>query len=506
MKQKLYLCIHGHFYQPPRENPVTDEIELQPSAHPYHDWNERIYFECYKPNTEAIIADMTTHDILDRVNNFEYINFDFGPTLLKWLKIKHPDILQRIIDADKKSIFEHKGHGNAIAQVYNHIIMPLANERDNITQIKWGLYDFEFHFGRKSEGIWLAETACNNDTIEFLIREGIKYIILDPSQAYRIRKIKKGDWEDVSNGNINTKQYYKAFSKTNHDHFINIFFYEGHLSKSVAFDDIVYSSERLMENINSLIIPDYKKPQLIHIAVDGETFGHHKHFTDRTIAYLVTRLAKTFDFNVVNYSEYLTIANAEYEVQLKPGYKNEGTSWSCIHGVSRWKRDCGCRSGGEPWWNQKWRKPLRHALDQLRDKLEVIYELEGKKFFTDVWKARNEYIKVINDPSQKVINEFMKENSIKNLNAKDTKHALSLLEMQKFSLLMFTSCAWFFSDISGIETVQIIAYAKRAIEIIKDLYGINLEEDFLKILSFGKSNIPEFINGAEIYKQIKNNK
>jgi len=506
MKQKLYLCIHGHFYQPPRENPVTDEIELQPTAAPFHDWNERILQECYKPNTEAIIADLETNRVLERVNNFEYLDFNFGPTLLRWIKSKHPEILDKIIDADKKSVLAHNGHGNAIAQVYNHIIMPLANKRDNITQIKWGLYDFEFYFGRKSEGIWLAETACSNETLEYLIEEKIKFIILDPSQALKIRKLKKGDWEDVSQENINTKQPYRAFSQIKPGKFIDIFFYDGPLSRNIAFDDIIYSSEKLMERIDSVKVPDFKKAQLVHMAVDGETFGHHKHFTERTIAYLLSKLAPSRGYSVVNYSEFLSNHHPDYEVRLKPGIKNEGTSWSCVHGVGRWKRNCGCNTGGEPWWNQKWRKPLRNALNQLRDKLEVVFELEGKKYFKNVWNARNEYIKIINDSSADSVSEFIKNNAIKNFNLKETKIALSLLEIQKFSMFMFTSCGWFFSDISGIETVQILAYAKRAIEISKELFDINLEEDFLKELSKAKSNKAEFVNGAEIYKHIVFNK
>jgi alpha-amylase/alpha-mannosidase (GH57 family) len=506
LKQKLYLCIHGHFYQPPRENPWTDEIELQPSAAPFHDWNERIYQECYKPNTEAIIADLQTDKILEKINNFEFLNFNFGPTLLHWLKEKHPETYEKIIEADKKSVIAHNGHGNALAQVYNHIIMPLANRRDNITQIKWGLYDFEYHFGRKSEGIWLAETACNNDTLEYLIEENVEFILLDPSQALKIKKFKEDNWIDVSSGNIDTKKPYRIFSQINPDRYIDIFFYDGPLSKNIAFDDIVYNSEKLMNRIESLIIQNYEKPQLINMAVDGETFGHHKHFTERTIAYLMSKLALEKGFSVVNYSEYLSLFPPEFEVQIKPGTNNEGTSWSCVHGVERWKSDCGCNTGGKQGWNQKWREPLRNALNYLRDELTMFFESEGKKYFTDVWNARNEYIKIILNPSDDNIKKFFEENSFRILNENETKNALKLLEIQKYSLLMFTSCGWFFSDISGIETVQILAYAKRAIEISKEYFNLNLEEDFIKELSKAISNKTEFRNGAEIYKQITNSK
>jgi len=339
---KKSICIHGHFYQPPRENPWTNEIELQLSAAPFHDWNERIMQECYKPNTEAIIINLQTGKVLERVNNFEYLNFNFGPTLLNWIKEKHPNTFVKIIEADKKSVEQHNGHGNAIAQVYNHIIMPLANIRDKITQIKWGLRDFEFNFSRKSEGIWLAETACNQATIELLIEEGIKYIILDPSQAFKIKRFPKGDWEDVIDHNINTKFPYRCYSEKNTNKFINIFFYDGPLSRNIAFDDIIYSAERMMERFESIFSNDENKSQLVSVAVDGETFGHHKHFTERTIAYLLTKLAPLKNINVVNFGEYLELNPPESEVKIKPGVKGEGTSWSCVHGVGRWKENCGC--------------------------------------------------------------------------------------------------------------------------------------------------------------------
>lgn len=502
MGHKSYLCIHGHFYQPPRENPWTDEIELQPLAAPFHDWNERIFHECYKPNTEAIIADLSTNEVLETINNYQYLSFNFGPALLHWISEKYPETYDKIIAADKISLKNHNGHGNAIAQVYNHIIMPLADRQDNITQIKWGLYDFEYHFGRKSEGIWLAETACNDDTLEYLIDEGVKFIILDPSQALKVRKIKEVNWRDVSYGNIDTRHPYRVFSKINPDKFIDIFFYEGPLSKNIAFDDIIYSAERLMYRIESLVIPNYDKPQLINMAVDGETFGHHKHFTERTIAYLTAKLAPERGFTVTNYSEYLSLFPPDYEVRLKRGNNGEGTSWSCIHGVERWKSDCGCNTGGEPGWNQKWREPLRNALNGLRDSLASIFVTEGKKYFTDVWKARNEYIKIILDSSNENIKSFFGENSGKVPSEDETKKAIKLLEIQKYSLLMFTSCGWFFSDISGIETVQILAYAKRAIEITKELFDVNLEENLLKELENAISNKAEFKNGAEIYKAI----
>jgi len=498
LKNNIYLCFHGHFYQPPRENPWTDEIELQPSASPFHDWNERIFQECYKPNTNAVIVD-ENDNVLRRVNNYEYLNFNFGPTLLHWIKKKHPETFGKIINADKQSIDKHRGHGNAIAQVYNHIIMPLANKRDKITQVRWGLKDFAFHFGRKSDSIWLSETACNNETLEVLIKEGIKYIILAPSQAHLVRKIGCTNWEDVSNNDINTKRPYRFFSNIDSKKFINIFFYDGALSKNVAFDDYAINPEKLINKIDSITDEATDKDQLILAATDGETFGHHKHFADRSIAYLFSELAPGRGYKIVNLGEYLDSNSPEYEVKIKEGKKGKGTSWSCAHGVGRWERNCGCSNGGEKAWNQKWRKPLRKSLNKLNKKLSIIFEEKGSLYLKNVWKARDEYIDIILDPSEENKARFFYFNAEHYLNEEEVSICMRLLEMQRYSMLMFTSCGWFFSDISGIETIKILEYARRSIEISKEFTSEEIEEEFLKGLSRAKSNNRDNKNGKEIY-------
>lgn len=497
MKKKISLCIHSHFYQPPRENAWTGEIEPQPSAAPFHDWNERILQECYKPNSKAVIVD--EHDnVIRRVNNYEYFNFNFGPALLSWIKKKHPKAYGRIIEADRKSVIDHNGHGNAIAMVYSHPIMPLANRNDKITQVKWGAADFKYHFGREPEGIWLSETACNNDTIEILIDEGIKYIILDPSQAEKVRKISRGKWKDVSSGNIDPEIPYKCFIGNDHDKFINIFFYNGPLSKNIAFDDHIYDSGRLLHRLQQVPVNTKAGDYLVSAAVDGETFGHHKHYTERTLSYLFSELIPSSEFRIVNYGEFLSEHIPEFEVKIKEGINGEGTSWSCLHGVGRWKENCGCgRSDEYP--SQEWRKPLRESLDWLRDELIIIYENTGSQFLSDVWKARNEYINVILNPEKESIEKFMYFNSKRFLNEAETLLCFKLFEMQKFSMLMFTSCGWFFSDISGIETIQILQYAARAIGIAKEVTGTDLEEEFLKRLSAAESNLKKYRNGKDIY-------
>jgi alpha-amylase/alpha-mannosidase (GH57 family) len=489
--------MHGHFYQPPRDNPWTNEIEQQPSAAPFHDWNERIFQECYKPNTEAVIVD-ETGKVLRRVNNYEYLNFNFGPTLLSWIETKHPNTYAKILEADKKSIAAHNGHGNAIAQVYNHIIMPLANKRDKTTQVKWGIKDFEHRFNRKPEGMWLAETACNNATLEVLIEEGIKYTILDPSQAEKIRKIGTTNWEDVIGGRVNPKLPYRYFSKKQFG-YIDIFFYDGPLSKNLAFDDVVFDAKRLMDSIDSAKMNNYDEDQLIALAVDGETFGHHKHFTERTISFLLSEYAETRGYKIVNYGEYLALHEPQFEVMINEGSRGEGTSWSCIHGVGRWKKNCGCHTGGYDGWNQRWRRHLRNALNLLNSKLAVLYEIEGKKYFKNVWDARNDYIDVILGGDVK---GFFEKHSVKKLKKAELATATDFLEMQKFAMFMYTSCGWFFSDISGIESQKVLEYAKRAIEMVEKSSGISMHDEFLEELEKAKSNKPEYINGKEIFLKI----
>ncbi len=502
MIKKTYLCIHGHFYQPPRENAWTQVIEPQPSSAPFHDWNERIFQECYKPNSEAVIVD-PYDNVIKRVNNYEYFNFDFGPSLLNWIKAKHPKTYYRIISADKRSIAEHKGHGNAIAMVYSHLIMPLANRRDKVTQIKWGVMDFRFHFNRHPEGIWLAETACNDETIEVIAEEGIKYIILDPSQADSVRKNLQSEWKDVSSGNIDTEIPYKCYVKNSQDKFVNIFFYNGPLSKNIAFDDHIYDSGRLLQRLEKIPLPNTKTDHLISAAIDGETFGHHKKYTERTMSYLFSELIPKTNFNIINFGEYLSLHDSEYEVKLKTGIHNEGTSWSCPHGVSRWKDDCGCGSTAEhP--SQQWRKPLRESLDWLRDELILIYENNAQLYLKNIWNARNEYINVILDNSKESRETFFYFNAKRFLNQIETEITIKLLEMQKFSMLMFTSCGWFFSDVHGIETIQILQYAARAIELGEELSGGNLEDRFLERLTLAKSNIRAYKDARDIYlKEVK---
>ena len=492
---KVFLTIHGHFYQPPRENPWLEAIELQDSAQPFHDWNERINKECYNPNSVSKVVD-NRNRILDVVNNYEYMSFNFGPTLLSWMEQFAPLTYERILKADIESASEHSGHGNALAQVYNHIIMPLANEQDKRTQILWGIRDFEIRFGRKPEGMWLAETAVDDETLRILVENGIKFTILSPYQADKFKNKNDKEWTDVSWGNIDPARSYRYKIKSAKDKFIDLFFYDGAISRSVAFDELLKDGNKFIKRLKEGVSDCRNYPQLINIATDGESYGHHTKFGDMALAYVLKIRAKDEGFTITNYGEYLEKYRSDCEVEIK-----QASSWSCFHGVGRWKEDCGCSTGGHPGWNQKWRKPLRNALDYLRDELIPIFENEGKKYFNDdVWNVRNRYIDVILDRGEQKVRAFQQKNFKPNLTDEEKVRAMELLEIQRQNLLMYTSCGWFFSEISGIETVQIMKYAARSIQLAAKFTNKNLEENFLNILAEAKSNLTENGTGRDIYE------
>lgn len=497
MSQKeVFLTIHGHFYQPPRENPWLESIELQDSASPFHDWNERINNECYNPNSVSKIVD-SRNRILDVVNNYSYMSFNFGPTLLSWMENYAPLAYERVIKADIESVQEHNGHGNAIAQVYNHMIMPLANEKDKQTQVLWGIKDFESRFGRKPEGIWLAETAVDDDSLRVLIEHGIKYTILSPYQALKIRKIGDTNWTDVSWGNIDPARPYRYYIKSSPDKYIDLFFYDGAISKSVAFDEILKDGNKFVRRLKEGLSDNRSYEQLVNIATDGESYGHHTKFGDMALSYVLRVRAKEEGFKIVNYAEFLETHPSEMEVDIK-----QASSWSCFHGVGRWKEDCGCSTGGHPGWNQKWRKPLREALDYLRDELSTIFEKEGKKYLKSPWDARNNYINVVLDRSKLSVKKFQSENFIETLSEDDKIKAMELLEIQRQAMLMYTSCGWFFSEISGIETTQVMKYAARAMQLAQNFCKKDLEKHFLELLDEAKSNFQEFGTGKDIFENM----
>jgi len=490
-----FVCIHGHFYQPPRENPWLEWVELQDSAYPYHDWNERITAECYTPNNASRILDPERR-IIEIVNNYSKISFNFGPTLLSWMQRHKPDLYQSILDADRESQKSFSGHGSALAQVYNHMIMPLANKSDKRTQVIWGIKDFEYRFGRKPEGLWLAETAVDLETLDLLAECGIAFTILAPRQASKVKKIgaMSWKWRDVGEGRIDPKMPYLCRLPSGRN--ITLFFYDGPISQELAYGNILISGENFSKRLLSAFVADQEHPQLVHVATDGETYGHHHRYGDMALAYCLYLLEDKKLAKVTIYGEYLEKHPPTHEVEIF-----ENSSWSCVHGVERWRVNCGCNSGMQDSWNQNWREPLRESMDWLRDAIIPLYEKGMAKYVRDPWEVRDSYIEVILNRSPESVESFIGCHALRKLSNDEKVKVLSLLEIQRHAMLMYTSCGWFFDEISGIETIQVMQYAARALQLTRDVTGVNLEHEYVKKLEGASSNIPHLQDGARIFEK-----
>lgn len=490
-----FVCIHGHFYQPPRENPWLEEVELEESAHPYHDWNARITAECYGPNSASRVMDAEWR-IMGLVNNYSKMSFNFGPTLLYWMERGAPEVYQSIIDADRNSVSNFSGHGSAIAQVYNHIIMPLANSRDKETQVKWGIRDFEARFKRQPEGMWLPETAVDTETLEVLAENGIKFTILAQHQAAKVRKIGDEKWTDVDGSKIDPRRAYLCRLPSGKT--IALFFIDKMIANDMAFGRLLESGEDFAKRIAGAFGDISDDAAIISLATDGEMYGHHHVHGDMALAYCFDYLEKNNLARVTNYAEYLEKHPPMHEVQV-----NENTSWSCFHGIERWRSDCGCNTG-RPEWRQAWRKPLRDAMDWLRDNLAQRFEYEARKYLKDPWQARDEYIEVILDRSRSkdVIDGFLSKHVARDLTDEDRRRTIRLLEMQRHAMLMYTSCGWFFDELSGLETVQVIKYAARALQLARGVLDADLEGQYVKMLEQAPSNLAQYGNGAGVYEAL----
>jgi len=488
-----YVCIHGHFYQPPRENPYLEAVELQDSAYPYHDWNERVTAECYAPNAKSRILD-NEQRIVELVNNYERISFNFGPTLLSWIEAKAPNVYDAIRQADRRSSTRFSGHGSAISQAYNHMIMPLANPRDKVTQVKWGIHDFQHRFGRAPEGMWLPETAVDLDTLEVLASQGIKYTILAPRQARRVRKRGARSWHDVTGDRIDPSRAYLVQLPSRKT--IAAFFYDGPISQGVAFERLLDNGQRFADRLMSGFSDTRTWPQLVHIATDGESYGHHHRFGEMALSYALHHIESNKLAQLTNYGEFLEKHPPDHFVEII-----NNSSWSCVHGVERWRSNCGCNTGGHGGWNQEWRAPLRAALDWLRDALVPLYEQKAAPLLRDPWGARDEYISVVLDRSDENVQRFLEKHATHPLQSNEQVAALKLLEMQRQAMLMYTSCGWFFDELSGLETVQVIHYAGRAIKLAQDFGGAEIEAGFADRLAAAKSNLPEHQDGKRIYEK-----
>ncbi len=487
------ITIHGHFYQPPRENAWLEEVEVQDSAYPYHDWNERISAESYAPNAASRILDAQDL-IIDIVNNYARISFDFGPTLLTWMDRARPDIYGSLLEADKESRRRHGGHGGAMAQAYNHLIMPLASSRDKRTQVLWGLADFEGRFGRKPEGMWLPETAVDLESLDIMAEQGILFTILSPYQASRVRPLEAKDWQDARGGKIDPKKPYLCRLPSGRS--IALFFYDGPISHDIAFGDLLGNGENFAKRLVGAFSQSPAGDELVHVATDGETYGHHHRFGDMALAYALRYLELNKLGELTVYGQYLEAHPPADEVEIVPN-----SAWSCAHGVERWRSDCGDSSGAHPGWNQKWRTPLRQAMDFLRDRAGSLFEEGLGPLTPDPWAVRDDYIRIIRDRSTRSVEDFLGRHFQRPLGGPDKTRVLKLLEIQRQAMLVYTSDGWFFDDISNIETIQVIQYAARALQLIRDVSQADLEVEFVGILEKAASNIPEQENGARVYER-----
>ncbi len=500
----MFFNIHGHFYQPPRENPWTGEIPMQESASPFRDWNDRITNECYEPNGRSRVLN-DRGQITAIVNNFAHISWDFGPTLLSDLERRFPMVYRRIQEADRLSAANHGGHGNGMAQAYNHMILPLATLRDKWTQVRWGLRDFEHRFGRRSEGLWLAETAIDEETLKVVAEAGVRFLILAPHQALRVRPLGGGSWTDVRPDRpVDTTRPYRCFAGPKKRHrkiWVDVYFYDGPMSVAASFEHLLRGAGQFADRLEEAS-RHAGDGGMVHMATDGEIYGHHEPFADMCLAYLFQKEAARRRMRFVNYGEYLDLYPPVDEAELNFTDTGEGTAWSCAHGIGRWVRDCGCHAGAPDGWNQRWRTPLREGLDAVRDKVLAAFHDQLSPLLKDVWAARDDYIEVILDPSRESREAFLRRHSLGDLDEQSRRDVWTLMAAAHQAMLMYTSCAWFFNDISGLEVQQNLGYASRACELAQPYVSGDLEALLLGHLARAESNVPEWENGARVYREL----
>jgi alpha-amylase/alpha-mannosidase (GH57 family) len=488
-----FVCIHGHFYQPPRENPWLGRVEREPSARPFHDWNERVTTECYRPNGAARILDRAGR-LLALANNYEAMSFDFGPTLLSWLEREAPDVYQAVLDADRASR-ARCGHGSAMAQAYGHPVLPLAPRRDKETQVRWALADFEHRFGRPAAGLWLPETAVDGETLEVLAAAGVAFTVLDPRQARRVRPLRPGvPWQDASGGTLDPRRPYLCRLPSGAA--IAVFFYSGALSRAIAFEGLLHDGEGLARALLGAFDGHRGGPQLVHVATDGETYGHHHRHGEMALAFALRRLGGSDRVQLINYAAFLERYPPEAEVEVVPA-----SSWSCPHGVERWRAHCGCSTGGREGWTQEWRRPLREALDALREDLDRVFEEHGGELFRDPWATRDDAVRLTFDRSAAATEAFLARHRRRPLDPAERARALELLEMARCGLLMFASCGWFFADLAGLETRLVLTFAARALELAREIAGRSVAGPFLERLAAARSNQPARGDGRDLWQQ-----
>ena len=482
------LCIHGHFYQPPREDPWLGSILAEPSAAPMRNWNERITRESYAPMAWARRLD-SRGKITDLLNSYEWISFNAGPTLLRWMRHSFPRVLERMVDGDAKSRARW-GHGNAIAQIYHHIIMPLASAEDRAIETRWAIDDFRHYFGRDPEGMWLSECATDLPSLESLAEQGIRFVILAPRQARAV--VENGVAVPVHEGSLEVGEPYKVSLPSGKS--ITAVFYHGKLSQAIAFEGLLRNGESFWQRIageaNSMAWRG-RESSLLTLATDGETYGHHFTFGEMALAYVLAQSVSGRDnIHLTNLPAYIAAHPPQREVLIW-----EPSSWSCVHGVERWRSDCGCTDGGHPNWNQRWRAPLRSALNVARDAVKQHFFTAGQECFTDPGAALMAYGEVLAAPqkAEAFAAAWFKDNGATN------DKAWKLLDMQEQSLASFASCAWFFDDIARIEPENGMTFALRSMNIMRETGGADVLGSFVAELEKAQPNQNEYGTGKDVF-------
>ncbi len=480
-----YLCIHGHFYQPPRFDPWLEDILPEGSAAPEHDWNARITTECYTPLAFARRLDASGM-IADLVNCYAWMSFNFGPTLLRWMESRAPETYARILDADRQSL-ARLGHGNALAQVYHHAIMPLATDLDRSLEVGWAVQDFTARFGRAPEGMWLAETAVDLPTLSALAEAGIRFTILAPRQAKAVRGSGTGAFQPVNEDSLDTTRPYLV--RLPQGKSISVFFYDGPISRAVAFERLLENGEQFWIRLGAGLTEGLRT-----IATDGESYGHHFKFGEMALAYVVEQARQGRDeLRPTNHAAYLAAHPATDEVLI-----HENSSWSCVHGLERWKCHCGCSDGGHPDWIQDWRRPLRRSLNYLKYYVDEHYFQLGPTFFRDPTLALAEYGRVLAGADN--LEDFLARHGRSGLGPAERSTACRLLVMQRCALASFSSCAWFFDDIARIEPLNGLTNARRALDLLLATGGPDVEEGFERILHEAQSNQHKDWDGAFLWR------
>jgi hypothetical protein len=482
-----FLCIHGHFYQPPREDPWLGALLPEGSAAPNPNWNERICRESYSPLSQARRLDGSGR-IMDVFNIYDYISFNFGPTLCRWMAAHAPKTLARVVEGDQASL-ARLGHGNALAQVCHHVILPLASDLDKHLEVAWAVADFRRRFDRAPEGMWLSEAAVDTATLEVLAENDIAFTVLAPGQAAFVADLDGGGRRAVSEWDLDISRPYRAMLPSGRH--VDIFFYHGGLSQAVAFERLLADGENFWRRMSGAA-----GPGLLSLATDGETYGHHFPFGEMALAYVMAQAASGRDgLRITNFAAHLEKNPPQHQVFLR-----EPSAWSCVHGVERWRSDCGCTNGDHPGYNQKWRGPLRAALNLLKAEADAHYFATAPRLLRDPRAALLAYGEVLCGAMDK--EAFASARFAPGLAEADRCLAWTLLSMQRWAVASFASCAWFFDELTRIEPVNALTYALRAMDLARDAGMPDPEPRFLAELEKAVSNDPAMGTGRDVWERV----